>query len=71
LLRVGRGGQWMFNETDLTPEMAVIVAATKARANLTIDSLRDMIASVSLFGSLEQMALGESDHEKFGIVEVS
>ena len=68
LRRVGRGGQWTFAATDLSPEMAVIVAATKACANLTTDSLRDTIVSVSLFGSLEQVAPGELDHQKFGVV---
>ena len=68
LQRVGRGGQWTFDATDLSPEMVVIVAATKACANLTTDTLHDAIVSVSLFGSLEQVAPGELDHEKFGVV---
>jgi outer membrane protein assembly factor BamB len=68
LQRAGRGGQWTFGASDLSPETALIVAATKACANLTPDSLRDTIVSVSLFGSLEQVTPGELDHEKFGVV---
>lgn len=66
--RVGRGGQWTFNASDLSPELAVIVAAMKACANLPADSLRDTVVSVSLFGLLEQTTLEELNHEKFGIV---
>lgn len=66
--RAGRGGQWTFDATDLSPEMEVIVAAKKACANLTTATLRDMVVSVSLFGSLEQVAPEELNHEKFGIV---
>jgi outer membrane protein assembly factor BamB/adenine/guanine phosphoribosyltransferase-like PRPP-binding protein len=68
LQRVGRGGQWTFDAAHLSPETEVIVAATKACANLTTDSLSNTIASVSLFGSLEQVAPGELDHLKFGVV---
>ncbi|RKE23924.1 outer membrane protein assembly factor BamB [Paraburkholderia sp. BL23I1N1] len=68
LQRIGRGGQWTFDAAGSSPEMSVIVATTKACANLSIDSLRETIVSVSLFGPLEQTTLEELNHEKFGIV---
>lgn len=68
LQRAGRGGQWTFDAADSSPEMSVIVAATKACANLSADSLRDTAISASLFGPLEQASFGQLDHEKFGIV---
>jgi len=66
--RIGRGGQWTFDAANSSPEMSVIVAATKACENLTADSLRDANASVSMFGPLEQTTLEALSHEKFGIV---
>ncbi|MBN3740199.1 MULTISPECIES: PQQ-binding-like beta-propeller repeat protein [Burkholderia] len=68
LQRIGRGGQWTFDSSDLSPELSVIVAVTKACANLAVDSLRDTTIGVSLFGPLEQVAVDQLDHEKFGIL---
>lgn len=68
LQRIGRGGQWTFEGSDVSSEASVVIAATKACANLSAASLRETVVSASLFGSLEQVAPGNLDTGKFGIV---